>query len=214
MKSDSQIQQDVIAELDWDAAIDASKIDVSVKNGLVTLGGQVSTYSQKWEAEQAVQRVAGVKALVIKISVAPQDTRTDSDIAHAAESALSWVSCLPKDAIKIQVENGLVTLAGKVEWDYQRQSAASAVRYLTGVKGVLDEISITSETPSSALQADIEAALERRFDADDQDIVVSVSGKHVTLSGTVTSWWQRNMACNSAWNAPGVQKVTDEMTIS
>jgi osmotically-inducible protein OsmY len=214
MKTDSQLRQDVIDELNWDAAIDATKIEIAVQDGLVTLGGQVPHYSEKWVAEQAVQRVAGVKALVVKIAVAPPGSHTDADIARAADSALAGVSYLPKDAVKIQVENGWVQLSGKVDWDYQRQNAAAAVRYLVGVRGITDDITIRSETPSAKIKEDIEAALGRRFDSDDQDIAVSVIGKNVTLSGTVSSWWQRDLARNSAWNAPGVQNVTDHMTIS
>ncbi len=213
MKTDAQIQQDVTSELAWDAAIDATKIDVTVKDGLVTLGGQVINYSEKWEAERAAQRIAGVKALVVKLVVAPLDTRTDADIARAAESALAWVSYVPKNTIKIQVENGWITLSGTVTWDYQRQNVATAVRYLTGVKGVSDEITIQPDAPSTQIKADIESALERGFDSEDQDVAVSVSGRNVTLSGTVTSWWQRDLARNAAWNATGVQHVTDHMTI-
>jgi osmotically-inducible protein OsmY len=214
MKTDAQLRQDVIDELNWDAAIDATKIEIAVQDGLVTLGGQVLHYSEKWVAEQAVQRVAGVKALVVKIVVAPAGSHTDADIARAAESALAGVSYLPKDSVRIQVENGWIQLSGKVGRDYQRQNAAAAVRYLVGVKGITDDITIRSETPSAQIKEEIEAALERRFDSEDQDISVSVSGKNVTLSGTVTSWWQRDLARNSAWNAPGVQNVTDHMTIS
>ena len=213
MKTDAQIQHDVSRELEWAAAIDATKIDVAVKDGLVTLGGQVSNYSEKWEAERAVQRIAGVKALVVKLIVAPLDTRTDADIARAAEGALAWVSYVPKNSINIQVENGWITLSGSVTWDYQRQNVATAVRYLTGVKGVSDEITIQADAPSTQIKADIESALERGFDSEDQDVAVSVSGRNVTLSGTVTSWWQRDLARNAAWNATGVQNVTDHMTI-
>ena len=130
MKTDSEIQQDVADELNWDAAIDASKVEVTVKDSLVTLGGQVSTLWEKWEAEQAVQRVAGVRSVVIKLDVAPLDAHSDADIAKAAQNVLSWVSGMPKDSIRIQVENSWVTLSGTVDWDYQRRKACSAVRYL------------------------------------------------------------------------------------
>jgi osmotically-inducible protein OsmY len=214
MKTDVQLRQDVVDELNWDAAIDATKIEITVKEGLVTLGGQVSSYSEKWESEQAVQRVAGVKALVVKIVVAPLGTYSDTDIAKAAESALAWVSYLPKDSIKIQVEAGWIKLTGTVDRDYQRQNATGAVRYLAGVKGITDDITLSSDAPSTQIKTDIEAALERRFDSSDQDIAVSVTGRNVTLSGTVTNWWQRDLARASAWNAPGVQNVTDHLTIS
>ncbi len=214
MKTNSQLQQDVTDELDWDAAIDAANIDVAVKDGSVTLGGEVGTLWEKWEAERAVRRVAGVRSLVIKLTVAPLDMRSDADIAHAAQNVLAWISSVPRDAVNIQVENGWVTLSGAVDWDYQRRNAAGAVRYLAGVKGVTNDITIESDSPAGEIKESIEAALDRRFDAAEQHIVVSVSGRSVTLSGNVTSWWQRDRARDSAWNAPGVQHVTDHLVVN
>lgn len=214
MKTDSQLQQDITDELNWDAAVDAAKIEIAVRDGTVTLGGQVTTLWEKWEAEQAVQRVGGVKSLVVKLAVSPLGTHSDADIAHAAQNVLAWSSAVPRDCVKIQVENGWVTLSGSVDWDYQRRSAAGAVRYLAGVKGLTDNISIETDSPSGRIKESIEASLVRRFDAEDQNIVVSVSGKTVTLSGNVTSWWQRDRARDSAWNAPGVQHVTDHLVVN
>jgi osmotically-inducible protein OsmY len=214
MKTDPQLLKDVTEELDWDAAIDAAQIEIAVQEGLVTVGGQVRSYSEKWLAEQAIQRVAGVKALVVKIIVAPPGSHSDAEIARAAGSALSWLSYLPENAVKIQVEDGWIKLAGSVAWDYQRQNAAGAVQNLAGVKGISNDISLDSDLPSTQIKADIEAALERRFDAADQDISVAVTGKDVTLSGTVTSWWQRHLARTSAWNAAGVRNVKDHLHIA
>jgi osmotically-inducible protein OsmY len=213
LKTDSQLQQDVTDELNWDAAIEANKIDVYVKDGSVTLGGEVTTLWEKWEAERAVRHVSGVKSLVIQLTVAPIDERSDADIAHAAQNVLAWMSSVPRDAVKIQVEKGWVTLSGEVDWDYQRRSAAGAVRYLAGVKGVTNDISIETDSPAGQIKESIEAALER-FDGTDQQITVSVSGRTVTLSGNVASWWQRDRARDSAWNAPGVQHVTDHLVIN
>ena len=161
----------------------------------------------------AAARQSPLRRTVFKIAVAPPGSHTDADIARGAENALSWISYLPSDAVKIQVEAGWIRLSGSVDWDYQRQNAASAVQYLAGVKGISNDITINADTPSTQIKSAIEAALQRRFDAADQDISVTVTGKDVTLSGTVTSWWQRRLARNSAWNAPGVQHVTDHLTI-
>lgn len=213
MRTDKEVLADVTDELDWDAAIDARLITVAVRDGLVTLGGEVNSFSEKWEAERATQRVTGVKATVVEIRVAPPGAKSDLDIAAAAGHALAWVSFVPQNCVKIQVEDGWNTLSGSVAWDYQRQNAVASVRFLSGVKGLSNNILVTADAPSDTLQADIEKALERRFDAADQDIKVSVSGRDVTLSGTVASWWQRNQARDSAWNAPGVQNVKDDLTV-
>jgi len=215
MKTDSQIQQDVLNELTWEPSVNAASIGVEVKDGVVTLAGKVSNYGEKMAAEHAAQRVAGVMALAVELEVtlAGWPTRTDADIARSAETTLQWVTFLPRDSVKVMVEKGWVTLSGAVDWDYQRQNAVSAVRYLTGVKGITDNTTIKSAATSTHIKADIESSLERRFDSDDQDIVVSVQGGDVTLTGTVTSWWQRELARDSAWSAVGVRHVSDKLTI-
>jgi osmotically-inducible protein OsmY len=181
----------------------------------VTLAGHLNTFGEKWAAERAAQRVTGVKALAIEIEVtlAGCDSRTDADIARAIEDGLRWVTYVPKDAIKVLVEKGWVTLSGTVEWDYQRQNVEGAVRYLTGVKGISDNIVLSPPGSSRAIKADIEAFLGRRDDADLSDITVSVHDADVTLTGTIHGWWQRELARQSAWSASGVKHVVDNLTI-
>jgi len=215
MKTDTQLQLDVIAELKWEPSINAAQIGVEVKNGIVTLVGHVSSYAEKLGAERAAQRVSGVKALAIEMDVklSGLTQRTDADIAGSVESVLRWMTSLPKDRIKVMVEQGWVTLSGEVDWDYQRQDAARGVRHLAGVTGVSDQIAIKPKVSLGAVKSDIEAALKRRAHADAQKISVEIRGSDVTLSGTVHSWSEREAARHSAWGSPGVHNVVDHMTI-
>jgi len=215
MKTDTQVQQDVLAELNWQPSVNAAKIGVEVKDGIVTLAGHVDSYAEKWDAERASQRVAGVRALATEIDVAlpGSSRRNDVDIARAAESALQWTTFLPKDSVKIMVEGGWVTLTGEVNWEYQRQSASAAVRYLIGVTGVCDQIAIKPKVTAVAVKSDIEAALKRHAHGDAQKILVSVSGGDVTLAGTVPNWSERDKARNSAWATPGLKSVVDNINI-
>jgi osmotically-inducible protein OsmY len=216
MKTDSTLQQDVIAELKWEPSLNATKIGVEVENGVVTLAGHVGSYGEKWTAERAAQRVSGVKALAIEIEVKlPGDSkRDDGDIARSAENVLEWTTYLPDDAIKVMVEDGWVTLTGSVDWDYQRQGAASTVRNLMGVTGVSDDIVVKPKVSLSAVKAEIEAALKRRATADAKDIAVAIKGNDVTLTGSVHSWAERNLARHSAWGTPGVRNVVDNITVT
>lgn len=216
MKTDIQLQQDVIKELKWQPSVNAANIGVEVHQGVVTLSGHVANYAEKVAAEQATQRVAGVKALTINIEVTLSGwgERTDIDIARSAEDALRWVTYMPKESVKVMVEKGWITLTGEVEWDYQRRHAAETVRHLAGVKGVSDQVRIKTQSRSSEIKLDIEAALERRYDSEDQDISVSVEDGDVTLIGTVTNWWQLDSAREAAWNAPGVRHVANKLTIA
>ena len=216
MKSDSQLKKDVSEELKWEPSVNANQIGVEVKDGVVTLAGHVDSYAEKWNAESAAQRVSGVKALAVEMDVKlpGYSTRTDADIARSAEQSLTWTSYLPKDAIKIKVEKGFVTLSGEVEWEYQRNVAAMAIRHLMGVTGVSDQIVIKSSASVTVVKDGIEAALKRRALADAQDISVSVKGSNVTLSGAVHSWSERELAKTAAWGAKGVHRVVDEMTMT
>lgn len=216
MKTDSQIQQDVMAELSWEPSVNAAHIGVEVSDGIVTLAGHVTHYSEKLNAERAALRVHGVKALAVEMDVTLPGTnkRSDSDIAQSANNVLRWTSYLPMDHIKIKVEHGLIALSGEVEWDYQRNGAADAVRHLQGVTGVNNQITLKPEATVSVVKADIEAALKRRAHRHSEAISVEVQGSDVTLTGIVNSWEERNLARNSAWGAPGVRNVNDNMTVT
>jgi osmotically-inducible protein OsmY len=216
MKTDSQLQSDVIAELSWEPSIHSEAIGVEVKGGVVTLAGHVGTYSEKLEAERAAIRVAGVKALAVEIDVrlAGVSTRTDADIARTVENVLQWSTYLTKDSVKIMVEGGWVTLSGEVNWEYQRQAAVDAIRYLMGVKGVTNLITIKPTVSAPLVKSDIEAALKRRAQKDSNSISVSVNGSDVTLSGSVHSWSDRDLATHTAWGTPGVHKVINNTTIT
>jgi len=216
MKTDSDIKQDVTDELDWEPSINATQIGVEVKDGIVTLAGHVTSFAEKWDAERAVQRVSGVKALAVEIDVIlpGSSKRNDVDIARAAENLLDWTSDAPKDRIKIMVEGGWVTLSGEVDWEYQRQFIARSIRHLMGVVGVSDQITIKPQASLESVKSGIKAALSRRAQADVQNITVEVVGDRVTLSGTVFSWSERDLAEHSAWCAPGVRSVVDNITIA
>jgi osmotically-inducible protein OsmY len=216
MKTDTQLQQDVIAELNWEPSVNPADIGVEVKDGVVTLSGHVSSYSEKWNAERAAQRVSGVMALAVEMDVNlfGWSKRTDADIAGSVENVLQWTTLMPRDTVKVKVEDGWVTLSGEVDWEYQRQTAHDAIRPLMGVTGVSNDIKIKSKVSSALVKSDIEAALKRRAATDAGNISVEVKGNDVTLTGKVHSWSERELATNSAWCTPGVNKVKDNMTIN
>ena len=216
MKTDTQLQSDVIAELSWEPSINSEHIGVEVMDGVVTLAGHVSSYAEKIGAERAAMRVSGVKALAVEMDVrlAGSSTRIDADIAHSVDNVLQWTTYLPKDAIKIKVESGFVTLSGELAWEYQRETAVSAIRYLMGVKGVNDQLVIKPRASAPIVRADIQAALKRRALKDANEISVSVDGSDVTLSGKVHSWSERELATHTAWGSPGVRSVVDHITVA
>ena len=215
MKTDSQLQQDVSAELKWEPSVHAARIGVEVKDGVVALAGQVDSYAEKWNAERAAQRVSGVKAMAteLKVKLTGLSQRTDADIAGAVKNVLEWSTSLPAGAIQVMVEGGWVTLSGDVDWQYQKQLASDAVRHLMGVVGVNDHISLKPSVSATVVKSDIEAALKRTATADAKAISVAVHGSDVTLSGTVHNWAERETATNSAWGTPGVRKVVDRMVL-
>jgi osmotically-inducible protein OsmY len=216
MKTDHQLQLDVLAELSWEPSVKAEDIGVEVKDGIVTLAGHVGSYAEKIDAERATMRVSGVKALAVEMDVKlmGSSARNDIDIARSVDNVLQYTTYLPEKSIKVKVESGWVTLSGEVTWEYQRQAAISAVRYLMGVKGVNDQLVIKPSISAPVVKADIEAALKRRAQKDAQQISVSVQGTDITLSGKVHSWSERELATNTAWASPGVKSVVDNITLT
>ena len=214
MKTDLQLQQDVLAELDWNPAIDAANIGVEVKDGIVTLSGHVNSFAEKWDAERAARQVGGVQALTVALDVdlPGSSKREDVDIARTVENALLWTISVPSKDLQVVVEAGHVTLSGEVSWVFQREAAVQAVRYLMGVTGVTDQIVIKQHVTTDNVKNQIEASLKRRAHQDAAQINVAVHGAEVTLTGIVPSWTERNLACHAAWGTGGVHNVIDRMT--
>ncbi len=216
MKSDKQLQQDVIDDLKWDPSVDCSKIGVASSGGVVTLTGSVPSYFQKQNTERVVKRVAGVRAVANDIEVRlPSSTeRTDADVASAALSALKWDTSVPDENVKISVSKGWLTLEGNVDWNYQRESAEKAVEKLIGVKGVTNRIAVAPHVQSREVKSEIKAALHRYADLESRNIEVDASDSTVTLRGSVRSWAERKEAESAAWMAPGVTQVRNEIVVS
>jgi osmotically-inducible protein OsmY len=216
MKTDRDLQENVLEELDWEPSLDASHIGVEVRDGVVTLQGKVESYAQKWAAERAAKNVPGVRSLAIELEVSLPGSlkRTDTDIAMAARNAIDWNASIPEDAIKVVVDNGWITLSGNVEWAFMRNAAESAVRGLLGVKGVVNRITITPQIEPRNIKNRIEAALQRRAHVDASHIRIETNKGTVTLLGEVDSLAERDTIEQAAWNAPGVQKVVDNLTVA
>jgi osmotically-inducible protein OsmY len=217
MKIDIQLQSDVRAEMAWDPRVDDKEIRVAAADGVVTLTGSVPSYADKVAAERAAERVLGVKAVANDLAVAVPVTyqRSDTDIAQAVVNALEWDVQVPDTKIKAAVTNGWITLEGGVEWRYQRDAAACAVRYLAGVRGVTNDITITAKrVVSDDVSKAIKQALERRADRTAEHISVEMIGSVVTLTGSVPSFGDRRAAEGAAWSAPGVTDVNDELAVT
>ncbi|MGA9335610.1 MAG: BON domain-containing protein [Rudaea sp.] len=216
MKTDSQVQSDVMEELKWEPAIEAAAIGVEVRDGVVTLAGHVESHAQKWAAEHAAQRVAGVKGVVEEIDVVLPGTsqRNDADLAQTVRNVLDWNVSVPSDAIKVLIQHGWVTLSGEVDWEYQRKAAVDAVFHLVGVVGVNNHIELRHKPLVRDIKKQIEAALQRHAHLDAKRISVTIDDGNVTLNGSVGSWSERAAACNAVWAAPGVRNVIDKIAIA
>jgi len=215
MKSDRELQLDVLDELRWEPGVKATDIGATVKDGVVTLEGTVDSYAEKWAAEKAVKRLPGVKALAVdlKVELPGSSERSDTDIARAAENVMRWDVLVPRDRIKVTVENGHLTLEGEVDRQFQKSAAERVVLHLTGVKGVTNLITIKPKVAPIEVKDKIEAALKRNAILDANRIKVQVDGGKVILSGSVGSWTERQEAEDAAWAAPGVSEVKSDITV-
>lgn len=215
MKTDATLKEDVMDELDWEPSIDATEIGVTVKNGIVTLSGNVNTYAEKIAAERAAKRVYGVKAVVENVDVKVSGTykRTDEDIALSVLNNLKWNTSVPEQDIQVKVEDGWVTLEGEVEWNYQKEAAINAIRNLSGVRGVTNLLKVEAAVEPSDIQDKIRKSFERNAEIDADQVNVKIEGHKVILTGTIQSWAEKQQAKNAAWSAPGVTEVEDNLQI-
>lgn len=215
MKTNAELQRDVQNAIKWEPSLHAAEIGVTVKDGIVSLTGVVDSYGKKTEAEHATKRVIGVKAVVEKIEVKFPSSwqKTDEQIANEVVIALDANWSVPKNKVTIQVEDGWVTLEGQVHWNFQREGVKTALHYLTGVKGINNNVTIKLESHDDLEQRDVEVAISRSSSVDDRNIHVSVSGTTVTLTGHVNSWHQKDEAGRLAWNTPGIWHLNNELEV-
>jgi osmotically-inducible protein OsmY len=217
MKTDSDLQRDVLAELECDPSVQAQHIGVSAKDGIVTLSGEVPTYAEKFATESAAKRVAGVRAIAeeLKVNLFEAHQRNDGDIAHTAMSALDWNVSIPRGKVKVVVDDGWITLNGDVDWNYQREAAHEAVRHLMGVKNVIDLIKLNVHSVSPAdVRSKIEKALKRNMIKDAAGITIEANDGAVKLRGKVHSWEEHDDAGSAAWATLGVTSVENDLVVA
>lgn len=215
-KTDSQLQHDVMAELEWEPAVDHADIGVAANDGVVTLSGYVKNFTEKLAAEKAVRRVAGVRAIAeeIKVRLASDSKLADHEIAKRILDMIAWTVSIPNDKVKVKVEHGWVTLSGTVDWYFQSNEARKAAAKVSGVIGVSNLIEVKQHPAPADVKDRIVSAFKRQADLDAAAVTVITDGGTVKLSGKVHAWNERGIAERAAWSAPGVTKVEDHLTVS
>lgn len=215
MKTDSDIQKDVMQELNWEPQLNATEIGIAVKNGIVTLSGTVNTYAKKRAAESAAKRVVGVRGVAedIEVKLVSFGKKNDTELAEAITNALRLNVSVPDDKIKVTVDDGWVTLDGDVEWHYQREATKHAVQDLTGVRGVTNRITVKPLIAAKDVKKKISEAFHRSATVDSEKVNVLVEGTKVILTGTVRSFEEEREAVSAAWSAPGVSLVENKILV-
>jgi osmotically-inducible protein OsmY len=214
--SNDELERWVTDELFWDPKIDNAAIAASANDGEVTLRGTVGSFWEKREAQNAVQRVYGVKAVKneLKVRVLTEHARENADLRGAVLQALMLDSLVPS-TIDARVDDGWITLTGTAAWQYQRDEAEFIAGNVLGVMGVDDEVDLMSIEPSSGdVKESIKKALKRNAKLDADELAVDSYDGTVAVTGTVSSWSEHDAAIAAAWAAPGVMNVDDNIVVN
>jgi osmotically-inducible protein OsmY len=216
MKPDRDIKRDVEAELRWSPDVDETDVAIKVTDGVVMLTGFVGSYFEKYRAEDAAKRIAGVAAVANDIEVRPPSAQRlqDPEIARAAVAAIRSELPAVAENIKVLVHNSHVTLEGRVEWNFQRERLEKAVRPLRGVTSLTNMITVEPRVEPANVKRLIEDAFKRSAEVDASHVDVKAEGGTVTLTGRVRTWSERTQAQETAWAAPGVRAVKNELLVS
>lgn len=216
MKTNEELQIDVQNAIKWEPLLNTAEIGVTAIDGVVSLTGVVDSYAKKLEAEDAAKKVIGVKAIVenIEVKFSNSWSKTNVEIANEVLNALKLNLSVPEDKVNVKVEDGWVTLEGDLSWYYQKEAAKSSVNYLAGVKGITNNIKIRSEYNDLIDQKDVEKAISRSWSIDNNDIHVKVSGSTVTLTGSVSSWYQKEEAARIVWKTKGIWHVENKIVVN
>jgi osmotically-inducible protein OsmY len=215
-KTDERITRDVLDELAWDPAVTLADLSVSTDRGRVRLNGTADTFGTKLEAEEAAYRVGGVTSVDNQIFVDPAalDLRSDADIADHIRNAFELDYQVPDERLSVSVIDGIATLTGNVDWSYQRDAAEDDAAMILGVIGLVDEITVNQPQASAVdISSGIARAFARNAELYDDNIDVTTDGGNVTLSGTVATWSEYDMANAIAWMSPGVTSVTNNVAV-
>lgn len=216
MKSDSALKQDVLAELDWDPEVEATKVGVEVTDGAVTLTGAVHSYRQKQAAHAAARRVAGVRALVdrLEIELPEQHRLSDEGLAERIAHVLNANISSEGRNIQAEVENGIVTLTGELAHHYQRRNILKNITHVAGIADVVDKMTVRPAVSASDVEERVRRALDRHAEIEATNIEVRVLEGVVTLEGTVESLAEMDRIEQAAWAGPGVINVVNNLKLA
>lgn len=216
VRSDSEVMNDVLSELRNDPRLAEIDIGLDVKDGLVTLRGVVTHHAERHIAEKLSRRVEGVMALANELTVRiPQPAeRSDTELATAAVNAIKWNVTVSALGLDVVVRQGWIVLSGHVRHGFQKEAAESAVRYLLGVRGIVNEIVILPPVRMMDVKHRIMEAFRRQAHFDAGAIHVDLDGGRVTLSGVVHSWREKDDAASAAWSEPGVSSVENNISVA
>lgn len=216
MSKNEQLKDEILEELKWDPRVDESKIGVAVSDAVVTLMGHVSSFPAKVAACEAVHQVKGVKAIAdeIEVRLPSNEKYDDEDVAEKVANVMTWNVSVPDDSIKANVRDGVVSLSGEVDWQFQRKNLVDAVRHIRGVKSITNLVTIRPRVSSNDISKEIKRALHRNANLESRQIEVTVDNGKVTLDGKVHAYYEKGLIQSAVWQAPGVTKVIDHLEVA
>jgi osmotically-inducible protein OsmY len=226
VRPDNEIRAEIEDALQWDARVDDGLIEVSVNDGIVTLGGSVGSLYEKSLAT-ADAYVTGVSSVVndpltVEWWARDQMIRkqmyadvTDAEIQDAVKDALLYDPRVASFNVNVAVDNGEVMLTGNVDNLKAKNAAAQDASNTLGVWNVENQINVepVDEVSQSDITTNVKNALERDPYVEASEVDVAVSDSMVTLTGVVDSYFEKWQAGDAAVRARGALAVDNNLTV-
>ena len=211
-----KLEKEVIQRLTWDDRIDESQINVSVIDNIAILKGCVNSYPEKILAEIETQFIPEIKSVKNEIEIKfPESYKKidDEEVKDAVFCLLNANSEIETNNIDISIENGMVSLEGRVNSYWKKDKIRKMVSQVKGVISVSDKIAVipNEKITDDEINELLNTAMANSVHIDANKVKLKINNGVVELSGILPSMSSYNAVIELVRSTKGVVDIKDDL---